>query len=188
MIKSYKIESIILARRNFGEADKFVTVFSKQTGKKTVIAKGVRRIKSRRAPHIELFSHTVLILHPGKTFDLITEAVCLENFSLARQKIERIGFIYIALELTQRLTAELVPTPVIFDQLLRFLNTLNHPATRRPDALRELNLYKEFMLSELGFLHPARSVSGTQLDMAIEEVLESTLKSTPFLTRIQSLV
>lgn len=188
MIKSYKIESIVLARQNFGEADKLVTLFAKQLGKKKVLAKGIRRIKSRRAAHVELFSHSILVLHRGKTFDLITEATCLEHFAYVRQRIERIGFIYVALELTQRLTAELVPTPAIFDQLLAFLKALDQPETQRTDAIRKLHTYKEFMLSELGFLRPQSNNTSTQLDVAIEEVLEDSLKSSRLLTRIQSLV
>ncbi len=188
MIKAYKAESIVLARRNLGEADKIITVFSKQAGKKKVLAKGVRRLYSKRAPHIELFSHTVLMLHPGKIFDIVTEASCLENFSLARQKIERIGFIYIALELTERLTAEHVSTPAIFFRLRQYLETLNHPDTRRVQATIELNNFKTYMLSELGFVENQRTFTDLQIDTEIEHILEGTIRSTQFLTRIQSLV
>ena len=72
MTKSYKADGIIVARKNFGETDKLVTIFTKQYGKKVVLAKGIRRITSRRAPHLELFSAVSLVLRSGKSFDYIT--------------------------------------------------------------------------------------------------------------------
>ena len=81
MLNSSKIDGVILKRSNFGEADKLVTIFSKQQGKIKVLAKGIRRIKSKRAPHLELFNYTTLILHHGKSFDIVTEAKIINDFS-----------------------------------------------------------------------------------------------------------
>jgi len=53
-MKSYKTEGIIIKRKNFGEADRILTIFTKNKGKISIVAKGVRKINSRRAPHIEL--------------------------------------------------------------------------------------------------------------------------------------
>jgi DNA repair protein RecO (recombination protein O) len=50
--KIYIAEGIILKRRNLGETDRILTVFSRQYGKIKILAKGVRKINSRRSGHI----------------------------------------------------------------------------------------------------------------------------------------
>ena len=50
-MRSYRIEGIIIKRRDFGETDRILTVFTKTQGKISVIAKGVRKIyKPQRCP------------------------------------------------------------------------------------------------------------------------------------------
>src|SRR5260221_14392220 len=73
----YTAESIVLKRRNVGEADRILTIFTKRFGKMRVIAKGVRRITSRRAGHIEVFSHVVLTLHAYKNMDIVSKAAAI---------------------------------------------------------------------------------------------------------------
>lgn len=69
-MRASKVTAIILKRFNFGEGDKIVTVFSQQQGKISVVAKGVRRIKSRRAPHLEPLNEVEMVLHKN----VVTEA------------------------------------------------------------------------------------------------------------------
>lgn len=75
-----KVEGIILKRRNLGEADRILTVFSKNLGKISVLAKGVRRITSRRAGNVELLNRVSMYLHRAKSFLILTEAISLNTF------------------------------------------------------------------------------------------------------------
>lgn len=185
MLRSYKTQAIILSRRNFGEADKLITIFTKEFGKKKILAKGIRRIHSRRAPYLELFSQSEIILHKGKTFDLVTEVTSINSFSFLRKRLERIGFVYVALELTDRLTAEGQESPEIFAALLFFIHNLNHTQTLRSTAQSLLFEFKRFILGELGFIEKSVSASEEFLDQKIESVIENTLKSPALLTNIQ---
>lgn len=185
MIRTYKADGIILKRRNLGESDRLITVFTKQYGKKALIAKGIRRITSRRAPHLELFSHVVLLLHLGKTFDTITEVTTQTNFSFIRKKLERVGFAYIALELTDKLTAENQESSVIFSSLLNFLTQLNTNGLTRSEAQVNLAEFTRIILSDLGFISKDMVGSQQSLDALIESILESRLKARELLTSIQ---
>lgn len=188
MIKAYSVDAIVLSRRNLGEADKLVTILTSKHGKKIVLAKGIRRLNSRRAAHLELFSHSLLMLRPSHNFELITEATIIESFSLVRLRLERIGYAYLALEMTKRLTAENMPSKVIYNQLLNLLRELNeNRATRAQAAIRMTN-FKENLLSELGFIDKSRIFDSKDLDQIIERILESKLKSPWWLTNIQSFV
>ena len=46
--RSYRAEAIVLKHHDWGEADRILTVFTREHGKLRVIAKGVRKIRSRR--------------------------------------------------------------------------------------------------------------------------------------------
>src|SRR3989344_5545458 len=84
---AFKTEGIILKRRNFGEADRILTVFSQSRGKISVLAKGVRRITSRRGGNVELLNRVQMFLHPGKNLLILTEAVALDTYPKIKEEL-----------------------------------------------------------------------------------------------------
>lgn len=79
MIKSEKIEALVLSRRNLGDADRLVTLFSKSHGLMRVLAKGVRSVPSRRGSHLEPFTNILALVNgePGRYFLATSET---ENY------------------------------------------------------------------------------------------------------------
>src|SRR3990167_5613366 len=71
-MNSFATEAVVLKRRDFGEADRLVTFFTKRKGKVVALAKGVRKVTSRRAPNIELLNH-VRILQGSFQIKLLTQ-------------------------------------------------------------------------------------------------------------------
>jgi len=59
-------EGIILARTDYGEADRILTILTPDHGKLRLLAKGVRRVKSKLAGGIELFSISDIMFIPGR--------------------------------------------------------------------------------------------------------------------------
>lgn len=59
-------KGIVLARTDYGEADRILTMLTPDAGKLRLMAKGVRRLKSKLAGGIELFSTTELVYLPGR--------------------------------------------------------------------------------------------------------------------------
>lgn len=57
-----KLHALVVKRRDLGEADRILTLFTREQGLLRVVAKGVRRIPSRRGGHLEPFSHLVVVL------------------------------------------------------------------------------------------------------------------------------
>jgi hypothetical protein len=72
----YRLSGIVLRRRDLGEADRLLTVFTRDRGKVTLLAKGVRRAASRKAGHLEPFTHTDLLVAKGASLDLVTQGIC----------------------------------------------------------------------------------------------------------------
>lgn len=105
-MRSFKVEGIIIKRRNFGEADKMLTVFTKTMGKIQVKAVGVRRIPSRRSAHVELLNHCILHLYKGRNYPVLTEAQSIESFSNLKEDLQMIGKAYHICEVIDGLCPE----------------------------------------------------------------------------------
>src|SRR3990167_232676 len=88
--RNYTSEGIVLARKNYGEADRIIVIYSKHFGKLRLLAKGVRRPKSRKRGHIEVFSRLKFQVSRGKGMDLITEAEIIQNFSEIRKSLKKV--------------------------------------------------------------------------------------------------
>ena len=57
----YRSEGIVIRRRNQGEADRVLTLCT-PLGKIEVIAKGARKLRSRKAGHVELFTRSSFVV------------------------------------------------------------------------------------------------------------------------------
>lgn len=70
MVRRGKVEALILSRRSVGEADRLLTLFTKEYGVLKVMAKGVRKIPSRRGGHIEALTKVLSVITgvPGHYF------------------------------------------------------------------------------------------------------------------------
>jgi DNA repair protein RecO (recombination protein O) len=85
----YRVSAIVLKRRDQGEADRLLTVLTRDRGKLTLLAKGVRRQASRKAGHIEPFTHVDLLVAKGKSLDLVTQAETIEAHRGLREDLWR---------------------------------------------------------------------------------------------------
>ena len=72
--RSLKVEGIVLRHREWGEADRMLTLFTRELGKVQALAKGIRKPRSRKAGHVEPFSRATLLLARGRSFFILTQA------------------------------------------------------------------------------------------------------------------
>jgi DNA repair protein RecO (recombination protein O) len=73
-VSSYRDEGIVLRTHKLGEADRIITLLTKQNGRVRAVAKGVRRTKSRFGARLEPFTHVDLQIYEGRSLDVITQA------------------------------------------------------------------------------------------------------------------
>lgn len=76
----YRDEAIVLRTHKLGEADRIVTLLTRQHGRVRAVAKGVRRTTSRFGSRLEPFTHVDLQLAEGRNLDTITQADTLTPF------------------------------------------------------------------------------------------------------------
>ena len=120
----YRTRAIVLKRREQGEADRVITVFTPNTGKRTFMARGVRKSASRKAGHLEPFTHTALMLAKGKTWDIITAAETVTSFRILREDLDLAAHAYYFSELIDVFTQEQDSHPELFNLLLQSLEWL----------------------------------------------------------------
>lgn len=120
----YRTRAIILKRRDQGEADRVLTVFTPGLGKRTYIARGVRKPASRKAGHLEPFTHVALLVAKARSWDVVTQVETVTSFQGLREDLERAAYAYYVAELVDAFTEEEDSHPPLFDLLLRTLGYL----------------------------------------------------------------
>ncbi len=103
----YRDEAVVLRTHKLGEADRIITLLTRQHGRVRAVAKGVRRTTSRWGSRLEPFNHVDLQLAEGRSLDVITQAETLDPFHA------RLGLDYdrytagtVLLETAERLVTE----------------------------------------------------------------------------------
>lgn len=192
---SISTEGIILKRKNFGEADRVLTVLTKHFGKISIIAKGVRRITSRRAGNIEVLNRVKLHLFKSKNYNL-TEAQSLETYQQIKANLMLSTTAFHILELIDRMVAsdqlnqEVYPLVTAILELLEKnprqifirgfeVKLLNVSGFWSINALPELNLEIKSLLETLQYSSWEKINQikiGKQTSQALEDILHAYLE------------
>jgi DNA repair protein RecO (recombination protein O) len=143
----YQTEAIIIKRIKLGEADRILTLYTPELGKLKAVAKGTRRPQSKLGGHVELLTHSRLMLARGRNLDIITQAQTIDNFLPIKDDLERLSRgLYIA-ELVDSFTGEHIEDRHLFDLLLETLQQLSQVEDCEP-ILRYFELH---LLHHLGY-------------------------------------
>ncbi len=174
-MRTYKIEGIVLKRKNFGEADRVLTVLSKEYGKISIKAPGVRRIPSRRSSHVELLNLSQLTLYGNsKAFmPIVIEAQTLEDFSQVKSDLRKIGIAYYVCELINGLCPDNQENRSVFFHLRSTLFDLAN-ATDIRDIIGN---FEKNLLAILGFWSEAKLLQFQDSQIVMEKLLEKKLKT-----------
>jgi DNA repair protein RecO (recombination protein O) len=120
--------AIVLGRIEYGEADRIITLLTPDQGKLRLMAKGVRRVKSKLAGGIELFSvsQVTFIRGRGEIGTLVSTRLD-KHYGHIVSDIERVQLGYELIKLIDK-TTEDEPEPIYFDLLKDAFDALNQPA------------------------------------------------------------
>ena len=122
--KTYKTQGVVLKQPPIGEADRILSILTPDLGKVRVVARGVRRTKSRLAGHLELLSQVSISVSRGSALDHINEAETLRSFRALREDLRRVSEgVYLA-ELVESFSVEEQPNPTLYRLLLEALEWL----------------------------------------------------------------
>lgn len=123
--RSIRTEGIILRRRDFGESDRILVLFTRKLGRISGIAKGSRKPSSKIAGHLELFMRSSFLISRGRNLQLITQAEVLDSFDRLREDLLGIGQGSYIVELVDAVTFEEGSNLNLYELLLTTLEALN---------------------------------------------------------------
>jgi DNA repair protein RecO (recombination protein O) len=146
--RSFRADSIVLRHSDWGEADRLLTLYTREQGKVRALAKGARKLTSRKAGHIEPFTHVTLQLAKGRDLLIVTQAETINAFLAVRDDLIKTGYAAYILELLDRFTYEEEgPNPSLFRLLVESLERIEKEA----DAWLAVRYYEMRFLDFLGF-------------------------------------
>lgn len=146
-VRSYQTQAIVLGHIEYGEADRILKLFTFERGKITAIAKGVRKIRSRKAGHLEPFTRASLYLAKGRNMDIVTQAETVDSYMGLRQDLEKVALAAYVVEVVDRFTYEEGQNTSMFRLLA---DTLSRLETQRNPAT-VVHYYEVRLLDLLGF-------------------------------------
>jgi len=113
----YRTEGIVIRRREQGEADRVLTLCT-PLGKIEVIAKGARKLRSRKGGHVELFTRSSFVLsRVPNSWDIVSQVETIEAHELLRSDLLRGTYGRYAVELLDRFFTQGEGGPALFDLL-----------------------------------------------------------------------
>lgn len=128
-MKQLVTQGIVLSRTHYGEADRIVTFLTPDAGKITLMVRGVRRIKSKLAGGIELFSVSDITYIAGRgSMGTLISARLKHHYGDITMNIDRVQLGYELIKQLNRATED-NPEPEYFDLLQQCFAALNKPDT-----------------------------------------------------------
>jgi DNA repair protein RecO (recombination protein O) len=141
------VEAVVLRHSDWGEADRMLWLFTRQMGKVRAIAKGIRKPRSRKAGHLEPFTHSGLLLAWGRDLWIVTQAEAIDMHLTLREDLLRLSYASYVIELLDRFTYEEGENPELYRLLADTMNRLD----KELDPLIVVRYYEFRLLDLVGF-------------------------------------
>jgi DNA repair protein RecO (recombination protein O) len=177
MVKSYISEAVVLKRFNYREADRVVTFYSKDYGKVVCLARGVRRMTSKKKSSLELGTQARFFWVEGRGFNHLTQTDLINSHSKLRDDLTTITQLYQLLEIVDGLTVEEQENQEVYHLLTQSLEMVEANGLKKSRLIENVRL----ILKSLGFTHD-KTFSEFGLKNYIELLTEKKMRSKPFLT------
>jgi DNA repair protein RecO (recombination protein O) len=146
--RSFRVEAVVLRHSDYGEADRLLTLYTRQLGKTRAIAKGARKIASRKAGHIEPFTHVRLQLAKGRDMLILTQTDTVDAYQPLREDLILTSQASYILELLDRFTYE---NELESSTIFRLLTDTLARLASKADPWLVTRYYEMRLLDHLGF-------------------------------------
>lgn len=138
----YRTHAFVVKRTNYGEADRILKLIT-PSGSQSVIAKSVRKEKSRLAGGIELFCVSDVVIHPGKSdLGILTSAKMLKFYQNITTDLTKLT---LASEIIRKISklSDQITSPELFNVLKESLEYLNTSSNLKiVEFWAAVNLYR----------------------------------------------
>jgi DNA repair protein RecO (recombination protein O) len=144
-----KTEAIVIRLADFSESSRVVTLFTRDFGKISALAKGAKRLKGPFEAGLDLLSRCRVVFRPKSGgLDLLTEAQLVAAFQIPSHQITSLYCGYYLAELLDGLTLEHDPHPDLYPAAVQALTDLSSGTDPRLPLFR----FQLVLLREIGQL------------------------------------
>lgn len=172
MVRTVKTEAIVLKKRFLPSEDRIITLFTKDLGKLNVVAKGIRKITSRRLPHAETANLVKVTLHRSNDRFYLADSALLSGFTAIKSDRKKVEYLYYFFFILEHILPERQAEKSVYALTLQFMVELSK--TKEAKAF-PLIRYLNVLYRDLGFSE--RDMTFESLQRAIEETIHEKLPS-----------
>jgi len=148
-MNSFNDQGIIIRINPLNETDNIIVIFSKNHGRINAIAKGIKKVKSRRAGSLDLFNLIEFRVYQGKgDLDLLIEVKLLNEYKDSKSNFDIINLNYYVLELFDKTIPGHDKNVLLFDALKDFFELQNAELNQ---CLELITIMQIKLLDELGY-------------------------------------
>lgn len=170
-MKFLRDRGFVLRRINFGDSDRYITIFSKNNGKLEVVAKGVRKITSRRGASLELLNLIEFQTVKSSKNYILAEVQLVDSFNQLKKELKYIREVFLMCELIDAIMPYGVKHIDVFD-------LMNRALSRVLDDEKTMVYFQVRLLSMLGFWDGKNSFRNEDhVRSYMEQILERKLKT-----------
>ncbi len=172
MSRTFKTEAIVLKKRSLLNKDSIVTFFTREYGKVRSVAKGIKKITSRRLPHTQTANLLNIVLYNHHDRFYLQESHLISGFSEIKKNRAKMNNLYILLFIIERLLPENQPEIPVYNLTKHYLVDLS----KKNDKLDVLlGKYINQIVMVLGYSTEEKPLF--QLFSLIEELIHEKIPS-----------
>lgn len=166
MTRILKTEALVLRKRSLMGKDNLITLFTKELGKINVFGKGIKKITSRRLPHVQTANLINVVVSQKDDRFYLQETTLISAFSQIKKDNKKIQSLYFLFFILERLLPENQKEDEVYRNTISYL-----VRSSRNDELNEQLLDKSInkILKLLGYLKEKKSLE--EVAYLVEEII-----------------
>ena len=169
--RSLKTEAVVLKKKSLLNRDVQISLFTEDLGRLTVFAKGVKKITSRRSPHLQTGNLINALLSSRNDHYYLQETHLISGFSELKKDENKVRQLYSFLFVLERLLPEQQKEVKIYNLTKNFLIDLTKSKEKELIIIK----YLTQVMKSLGYLD--KDVSQAELISLIEEIINEKIPS-----------
>lgn len=171
MSQGVKIEGFIFKKTSLLNRDLIITVFCRELGRVRILAKGIKKLTSRRSPHIETGNLIKAVLSKNKDYYFLQETALISGFSQIKKNQSKLQSLYLFLFILEKLLPENQKEERIYKLLKSFMISLS----KRNDYKIIITDYFNKTVSLLGYQEKNKDKDLVEITAFIEEIINEKL-------------
>ena len=173
MTRNLKTEAIVLKKKDLLNKDVLISLFTQDLGRLTIFAKGVKKITSRRSPHLQTGNLINILVSYKNDHYYLQETQMLSGFSELKKEEKKVKQLYAFLFVLERLLPEQQRETKVYNLSKNFLIDLSKSS--KPSLITVK--YLTDIMIHLGYLD--KKVSYPELKSLIEEIINEKVPLLP---------